>query len=66
MKRRDFMGQTARFGVVAAAAALPGSLTGAVHLWTGLPVFAYTRSAGSTSPAKGRFQSPLLFGGRSP
>jgi transcriptional regulator GlxA family with amidase domain len=60
MKRRDFMGHTAGFGVLAAAACLPGSLTSAIT-----PVAAAasslltTRSDRITPPAKGKI--PVAF-----
>ena len=54
MKRRDFMGQTARFGVLAAAA-LPGSLTNAITSVDGaVSTLLTTRTDRITPPAKGK------------
>jgi transcriptional regulator GlxA family with amidase domain len=60
MKRRDFMGQTTGFGVLAAAACLPGSLTSAItsedSVASSLPT---GRSGRITPPAKGKI--PVAF-----
>jgi transcriptional regulator GlxA family with amidase domain len=60
MKRRDFMGQTAGFGVLAAAASLPGALTGSITSVDGAAwALPSTRSGRITPPAKGKI--PVAF-----
>ncbi|MCM3870636.1 MAG: DJ-1/PfpI family protein [Pyrinomonadaceae bacterium] len=59
MKRRDFMGQTAGFGVLAAAASLPGSLTGAFTSDGAGSTLLTTPSDRITPPAKGKI--PVAF-----
>jgi transcriptional regulator GlxA family with amidase domain len=60
MKRRDFIGQTAGLGVLAAAATLPPSITRAVtSLENDLPTLNPANSDRLTPPAKGKI--PVAF-----
>ena len=60
MKRRDFMGQTAGFGVLVAAASLPDSLTRAITpVDRAATTLLTTRSDRLTPPAKGKI--PVAF-----